>query len=695
MKSRLSLGLVLLALAACQDQPIAPAARFRGPMDSVLAGTQSPPQYLYLAGGVRNALYAMDARTGEYATGSFGGFVRAPNKFFPLEIPVGRSPAALAASSDGAYVLVVCAADNTVFLVSADDQTVVRFDNFVPVTAQVGRGAAAIVRVPKQATDTYAGERFIVANAADGSLQAIELVMEDGLPRLRIGETIAGVGAVVRAVVSSDGDVLYGADSSSSFVHRVNLRTKVIEQIDVGGPSLDVLLVASERYLYVARPDTLSVDVFNARSGARFDANPRFTPALPFGERFEGVYIGEVPSRLAFVQGGGQPDLTTTIFCLGTNGAQSTAIDAYVMVATDAGKIFYIDARQVDPTLDPRPPVSELVDLAYCLPSTVTPSAASTNLFVDLDETTKAVRPFKSCKKANSRRREECVPVRTEDGALVQDPAGGALDTGVTVFPGVTSEARWKLTWEGVIPGLDRKNGGGTFRLGSDGAPELFDVDLDLRVFGINAGDILRIQAEPLAANPDCAVYAEQSKERDLLVDEVVVADDGRTGLRFHPRTPIPNAPPINQCFSTIDGGVAYLVRGAESFLLLQTPTGLGTFVIGRLPKGGSFGGVGDPIRFTLRGDAGDPLEVVRDQVFEFTAAAPHSPLVFGRVRLNDGIQQSSLPAGRIPSSIIVGPFAKENVPLALVTYAGNDTVIAFEPLDSDRSLNSDAIVLR
>jgi hypothetical protein len=497
-------------------------------------------------------------------------------------------------------------------------------------------------------------DRFYVANAIDGSVSVIDLV-EDEVPTLTLVRTIENVGSITHAALSEDGTVLFGADPGSQFVHRVDLVAGTSIDFDVGGPSLDVAVAANgpSTRIYVARADLLSVAVYDAFSGAPIDTNPAFAPLGP--EPFRDIYIGDVPGRLAFTK-----QFPTDVYC--TDDSDPLSISAYITVATDSGKVYFINTED-----------NSLVSRSFC--QSVALSASPANLLART-EGTPAISPFEPC--ASNRRRDECLKL-------------GDDNTGILASPGNTVETRIRLTYEGVVPFALRDNGGGT--LSADGV-SLRDNSskLDEAPISVDLQDRLVILTAPVASVEGCtARYGELSSLdlREFTVTGVINDGAGNKGLTFTPAI-------RPECFPTEEGSLSYLVRAAKSFLVTSQVTGQSVIFQGRLVDGQTFGGPFDSIRFKLKDNISS--QGVRDQAWEFLLSSPFTPLVRGRVASQDASGATVLaPAGRIPTSIMFLDFPGTEQLATLVTFGGNDVVIAYDTrgVTAVTTTKEDAIVLR
>lgn len=338
--------------------------------------------------------------------------------------------------------------------------------------------------------------------------------------------------------------------------------------------------------------------------------------------------------------------------------------------------------------------------------------------------------------------------------ACAQDTGGG----GVVVVSGnvpllatqasgpLARQGRWDFTWEGVIPGLDRSNGGGEIiptqavddngvpRVDADNNPILegitfTDVGLHtddfqrVRAFnpgvpdrGIkpHAGDILEILSAP-TGTPECLEALQQDRricKFERRIFSVTESDDGqdRVRLGLDPANPLPLS-----CF--LDGGrVAYRVRAGDQFLVNRANAS-----IWRMGLGDRFGPGGDvanneSIIFQLREDLltnrGDldacerydaagktliangqnPL-LARDVRFAVIVTDSFRPYLTGRAYASSGSTLGS--AGSLPGDILVyqppgmtvATSDQPSVPFTpqvFITYSGADTLVGMNPTNAD-----------
>jgi hypothetical protein len=215
---------------------------------------------------------------------------------------------------------------------------------------------------------------------------------------------------------------------------------------------------------------------------------------------------------------------------------------------------------------------------------------------------------------------------------------------------------------------------------------------LDEAPISVDLQDRLVILTAPVASVEGCtARYGELSSLdlREFTVTGVINDGAGNKGLTFTPAI-------RPECFPTEEGSLSYLVRAAKSFLVTSQVTGQSVIFQGRLVDGQTFGGPFDSIRFKLKDNISS--QGVRDQAWEFLLSSPFTPLVRGRVASQDASGATVLaPAGRIPTSIMFLDFPGTEQLATLVTFGGNDVVIAYDTrgVTAVTTTKEDAIVLR
>ncbi len=682
----LALALALSCLA-CEQQTLQPAARLRGALDTIVAGTGD--RFMYVAGGVFGVLYVMDLHKGNFDVSRQtpgGEFIRAPNMFFPLEIPVGRNPTALARSENGRYVLALSGSDNKVHLVEADAMQVVKdaAGNQLFVEG-VGRGGSAIQRSPKrvevftESDPTLVDasrhiERFYVASPIDQSVHTLDLLVDnDGaLLAFTPGATIPNTGAISRLALSEDGTYIFGADASSPFVHRIDTTTFQVAHIDVGGPSLDVAAITlpngGPSWLYVARPDTLSVEVFGQQSGDRLDTNPAFAPLVPEADTFTGIYVGRVPARLQVVPQTAVANciIDPMIF------ADSTP---FMLVATDDGTVFFVDAEE-----------NKLMSLTHCMeaaPSAIiNDSGATAKVLDEVGQQSRELKLLAPCPTvASDRRRQICV-------------------NGAFLTTGWVPEMTFTFVWEGVLPGLLRSNGGGT--IGADGV-SLSDPGVDFSVMDVRPGDRLIIHTPP-APVASCEEAYGTGLDRTLreLTIQARVIDEAGQRIVFE----VPSSkPPLSDCFGQLASGeLSYEIRAQGAYVVSRTIAGGVSEQLGRLQPGETWPPAGsEPALVFTMASLPEGVTPVRDDTYTLLAHAPFTPMVGGLV--NPGLSAVSplpVPAGRIPTSIssaFVGAAKNEQTGrpttfTALVSFA-TDLLVQFIPTASIGANQATGVVVR
>lgn len=626
LSNRLHIAFALclsISFAACDNAPTSPPPRLKGPTDLVQAGVAISSggggKHLFVFGGRKNIIYVLDAET--------LGFVRAPNRYFPLEIAVCQYPSAGAATSDGRYVMIGCAGSDAAYVLDAVAFKLVRDDAGVPLQVALGSGVSQILRAETKTPE--GADRFYSLNTYSQSISVLDVVTVEGQPRPTITKLpdITGVGSVVRGVLTST--LLYAADSAEPFVRRIDLSTFEKTDFDVGAPSVDVALARNGSKLYVATPTIQGITVVDTASGLRVNTSPRYAPQAPDSVPYEQIYVGEMPSRVAVLD---DDNTALTVQCKSGNG-QIVTVSSFALVATENGSVVFIDATR-----------DRVIDDLDCVGPAVTAGDEATGLF-------STVFPFVDCRSATTQSRNACVG-----------------ETGVIVYPGFTPQSRWQLQYEPIIPGADRKGGGGTFL--DDNT--MTDVGLDLSTLSLQAGDRLVLVGDLLPDQACADLYGVSgSAARELTVTEVTTVDS-RGAVRF--------APAVNRaCFEAAAGAIDYQLRYGAAFLLQGATSGQTLSPIARLNIGGSFGTNNDQaIRFVLRND----ITPARDEVYDFTVNSNFQVVSSGRIASATGELTA---VGRVPTAIVVVPPNESGtrVGRAFVAYGANDAIISFAAFDT------------
>lgn len=638
----------LIVASACDTAVTTPPPRLKGPQDSVAAGpinAHGDPSYLFVAGSEANAVYAVELQSLIFVTG--------PGKLFPLEIPTCRSPSALAATADNAFVVVSCASDNAVQIIDTTSLLRVRDAQGVPVTAAVGQGSERLLRLPPQPD---LNDHFISVNSFAQTITFFHLerptvTTTAGAPSagpptsIVVDRTLPVAATIARGVLSGDGTLLFTADPTSHFVHRIDLVTGAITNFDAHGPTVDVALTHNGSFIYAATPATESITVIDAKGGSLVDANPDYAPLLPDGSDFTSVYLGEIPRRIQTVEVQGQ---SLELTCSTGNFDALPSPTTFALVGTETGPVYYVDIA-----------ANRLVNTSDCQAPTVLPTnVTDTALFT-------AVFPFTEC-----------------DSALVRRlPCDGK--SGVTFYPGHTQTQRVVLDYEAVLPNANRTNGGGTLvddhtiRDLSNNYTNALGTNV-----GVQVGDRLIITTPPNVTPATCR--ANYGGENDTSLREFAVSgvtSDGSITIDGSINTDCFPFGPLQS------GLLGYELRIGKGFLITQAPPTQDQQLVGRVGIGETFGGDNlELVRFTIS----STQAFARDEVVDFTVTDTFIPL---RAALTtpDITTQLPFPAGRVPSSITVtnSGYDSTHAYRAFVTYSATDTVAvwqAFSSADADNS---------
>lgn len=305
--------------------------------------------------------------------------------------------------------------------------------------------------------------------------------------------------------------------------------------------------------------------------------------------------------------------------------------------------------------------------------------------------------------------------------ACVEDASGGGLVVMAGNLPILASQTSgpllrqgsWVFSWEGVLPGLDRSNGGG--QLAEDGLT-FTDVGLHIQDFarargesadGAGDGDILEIVSSPTGISSCLDAIGEERRpcsfERRIKTIQESETDPGRVTITL-------DAPIEPTCFLG-QGRIAYRVRAGNQFLVGRQ--GLAPWrmrIDERFGPGGTVA-TDEPIMFGLRQDlltnappgtsaclrydsdgkvlpdnGQNPL-LARDVRFAVIVTDAFRPYLTGRTYGSNGRPVGS--AGSIPGDILLyqgGPNA-DGVPpnpTVYITYSGSDTLVALVPTNAD-----------
>ena len=589
-----------------------------------------------------------------------------------------------------------------------------------------------------------------------------------------------------RLAASWDGRFVYATDNTAPQVVRIGVAgaASSIERRDIGGIGGPVAVSRDDDVLLVGRPLSRDVVVMQGAgdgSWSVFDANPTYTPQPrcledcttgrsvndPSAEcidpyvsdqdicvdgttrdirsngqpPYSAIYVDGAPSLITTLgNSGGHASLTYSCndgdLDLDNDGQISEEEDQrnssiavtfgeYALVVTEGdrsvGDVFWMPLK----TATGAPLTPQLANAACGKPAL--------DIDVQLVLNGGDVEDFSPYQIGNYM--ADCV--ETPDRArftCARDTSGGGLVVVAGNIPLLAAqgsgplqrEGRWDFSWEGVLPGLDRSNGGGQLV-----ANDVFsDVGLHTDDFQrVKAGDILEILSTPTSA-PDCvAAIGDDTRvcrfERRI-TGAVTASTDGedRGQLTFEP--------PIEPSCFLGGGRIAYRIRAGDQFLVnRQSAAAWRLGLTDRFGPGGDVA-TSEPIIFELRddlltnyvepapapgqpvigscnrydetgkvlpGNGQNPL-LSRDVRFAVVVRDGFRPYLTGRAYASSGSTLGS--AGSIPGDILVyqeppdanGP----RNPKVYVTYSGNDTLVGFDPTNADdasRGVPGTQIILR
>ncbi len=614
------LAAAALLVAACDDPKPAMSGRMRGPAD--LAAVKACPQrepgcnrtteghHLLLVTNSRGddvRLFDTERRT----------FFEAFIPLFPLSIPVGRHPRAIAVDPHGEWAFVGNLLDGDVSLIDLAPNRLVEVDcDGDPGTAAASLDCPA---VPDQAEDPI-NDRCLagVSRAVLGQGLAEPVQPEDiAVPRgsagadapawpqdepLPVWVSLPGAGRLVLLhfiypldggpqllrhvaemevgglpsglAVSDDGTRLYAADEASDSIVVVDTAAWTSQRVVVGGPTRRVYLGPREEVLYAVRLDDNRIALVDTatlqRRSAFVDERPEAQD--PNGGEQDMVLPG-IPRAIGFSHGhtmtistgrsDADPDTVTTYYPFadedgdGINDAEP--ISRFGFVSDMDGNVYVIDAER-----------HGNIDI---LPLTG-PSVGSWGYVVGGD--TLVLEDFQ----------EACQGYTSGDGAKVETcphPHLAGMDryytppddsgrqdepepvyNGIWVRAGATKTEGWILTWEGVLPGTGSSASGrfAGLRLEDD------RPGLDFEISGVQRGDRLQVLSPPapdpdggLGPHPAC-VPAGQTEART----ELRVAAVSERVLQLED----PGMDP-GLCWP---GAVRYQVRARNAWTVLGTVSG-------------------------------------------------------------------------------------------------------------------------
>lgn len=548
------LAAAALLATACDDPKPAMEGRMRGPADfaAVKACPQREPgcnrttagHHLLLISNSRGddvRLFDTERRT----------FFEALNPLFPLSIPVGRHPRAIAVDPHGEWAFVGNMLDGDVSLVDLAPNRLIEVDcDGDPGTAAasldcpaepdqaeapindrclagvsravLGQGLAEPVQpediaVPAGATgeDEPAWppeEPLPVWVSLPGAGRLVLLHFHyphDGAPQLLRHVAAMEVGGLPSGLaVSDDGSRLYAADEASDSIVVIDTAAWTSQRVVVGGPTRRVYLGPREEVLYAVRLDDNRIALVDTatleRRSAFVDERPEardpnggeqdiVLPGIPRAIGFSHGHTVTISNALAAED---SEAVTTYYPYLDEDGDRindAEPISRFGFVSDMNGNAYVLDAER-----------HGNIDI---LPMTG-PSAGPWGYVVGGE--TLELEDFM----------EACQGFTTGDGAEVElcpHPHLAGMDryytppddsgrqdepepiyNGIWVRAGATKTEGWVLTWEGVLPGTGSSASGRFVGLRlEDDRP-----GLDFEFSGVQRGDRLQVLSPP-ASDPD------------------------------------------------------------------------------------------------------------------------------------------------------------------------------------------------
>lgn len=708
-------GVVLVAsvAGACTPPDKVPLATFAGPSGLAVAGSKW--DHLFIANTSEDTVQVIKLT----AALKDLDFVPSATRYFPLRIPAGPSPAEVAATFDGRFVLVLDIITSSIRLINTDtftsdpnSDTALR-----PLGVQVGAMVGSALACPTApVADANCIGRAYVALPSVGMIAAVDVVQDaSGVASVKVAQYLAVGGTPTRlAVHPADRNALFATDALAPDVIRVDLATGKASRTFIGAPGGALALSPDGTMLLVARPELHDVLVLTNAAGtsiaandalAAFDANTSMTPrpacvpscsdaslttcsrAHPADQElcstgngydsglispYRGLYFDGIPAQIATFGGAERPMKVTC--AKADRSTEDRLFSQAAAVVTLDGVVTLVGLRRQDA---PDAPSPEIVDLGYCQhPELTHLQAASVDSVLDPCPTAPA-----------GRKRFFCA---TEPGGT-----GGVLG-----LPGRSRAQDWRFTWEGYLPQLDRGNGGG--KLSADGTT-FGDSNLDLANAGIETaamlhagqhvrGDILEIITRPSTGDPTCQAALPNATRRCVLERRIVDLRNGQLVLD----RPLPTA-----CFAS-GQNIEYRVRFGDAFLVTTGAEAPVRLRSGDLYGPGFVNGANQGVSFRVNStlhvhDDADPcaryqedgspgvegMEAVltRDNVVEFRL---NDPYTLAQTGIDIDPQTNSIigPVGRMPGGAVVTRSGDQLTPMLFVSYGASDSVLATIPFD-------------
>ena len=673
--------------AACTEVPTTFSANFAVP--SGLAVVHSSEELLFVANSDQDSFQVIRLNSDLSAL----TLVPSVPLYFGLHIPTGPVPTKAAETRDGAFVVSLDAGTEELSLVHADPAVSLRpvylgedaeGPRVVATLGERGSDPVDLVASPVGCGEGCSG-RFFVALAGLRALAVVEVSRAGTFGPVRF---IPLPGSPASLAVHPLGGLVFAADATASKVYRVDIFSGAVLTLATEA-SVGPLAVSTDGALLLAgRPSRRDVLIFaditssmpvpfaaNAPyarlpdcmalcgdDAACVDAHPadRALCQTPTGfaatESYPAVFVGGVPVQLVTLGvGAGQPPMILTC-----DSDKQTHHDEYALVATLDGDLRALILHDERGRVRP-----QLASTGWCIDDAI-------DVVVDPDDGDNLQPP------ALDAFLQPCLEVPADQPRLacIADPGG---DAGVVVFRGQGADGTWGFAWEGSLPGLVRRSGGG--EMVADNL--LGDVDLDFGAFDIQPGDILEVEEKSYSCSRAC---------REWHIEELVRDDEGVTTLR------LAGDGAQASCFSGA-GNIGYRVRLGGAFVVGKTSAdGV------RLRPGERFGVGGDvgtdrAIAFVARAfsdeemglDADLCARYVEDNADDWIPAVPGMLPFLSRNQpigmvvteryfapnLSVAIDGSG-PAGRLPGDMVVWDPDDGADPIVFVSFTGSDSVLAF-----------------
>ncbi len=622
---------------------------------------------------------------------------RSPAIYFPLRIPAGASPRALAATNDGAYILALSSVSGSIRLIDANALVPVKRDgNPLELSLADADGQPGTMVASPVACDAPCLGQFYVTQTGRGSVAVVQVQQEAGkdVQLLQTGEINVG-GAPVGLAASPSGQFLFIADAAANQVVRWDLSTNAErDRLDIGSAPGPLAVSTDGTLLLVGRRDPRDVLLVSAAadvSMAPIPASPAFVPPLgcvlecsaspntcsgahpadaavcgtgaglaaTAEPSYEAVYLGAIPSAMiALGIGAGQQTLKSTC---SSNADEVREYNEVLVVAGVDGALRFVGLRDATGALAP-----ELLFTNFCQGAELTPEESE-------------IQPeqyLTACPAAPDATRFLCVP------------AGAA---GVVVFPGQTREVTYRFEWEAVLPGLDR--GTGNLAAVNGERSFFFDPGVDFAELGVKPGDILQIT--PPAG---CTLQACELETFVAGLGE----QNGQAGLEL-------SSPIDAECVP--DNALAYRIRIGAGYQVSRVVNQSST-IVGRLAPGETFGPGGElgrfervlfslasktPFQTRLTNEVGTPLSAC--ERYELRPQEEALPAVFTRdspfgfvvndnfgnvVRAGFDLEADTTPIlGTLPVDMALVGLPGADTSVLFVTYSGANALLGLQPFNT------------